>query len=90
MSGVVVQVPTQAMPLTVAQGRAALQWYQFFVSLSPTAPVLFSQLPTQPFAGALLVVRDATTTTWGATIAGGGTHLVLAFWNGTVWTVAAK
>ena len=36
------------------------------------------------------VVTDSNTAVWGATIAGGGSNVVLAFYNGTNWTVAAK
>lgn len=42
------------------------------------------------FTGAVAVVSDSTTTTWGATITGGGSNNVLAFYNGTNWTVAGK
>jgi predicted phage tail protein len=44
-----------------------------------------SQTPSQ---GSLAVVTDSTVNTWGSTIAGGGTHTVLAFCDGTNWTVA--
>jgi len=39
--------------------------------------------------GALAAITDSTTATWGATIAGGGAHHVLAYCDGTNWTVAA-
>jgi len=32
---------------------------------------------------------DSTTAVWGAVIAGGGAYRVLAYYNGTNWTVAA-
>ena len=35
-------------------------------------------------------VTDSTTATWGATITGGCTNHVLAYCDGTNWTVAAK
>jgi hypothetical protein len=38
--------------------------------------------------GALVVVTDSNTATWGATVAGGGANRVLAYCNGTNWTVA--
>ena len=40
--------------------------------------------------GTLTVVADSTTVTWGATISGGGSSFVLAFCDGSNWTVAAK
>lgn len=51
------------------------------------AGVAFASLPTG-VAGMLAYVTDASTATWGATIAGGGANKVLAFYNGTNWTVA--
>jgi RND superfamily putative drug exporter len=40
--------------------------------------------------GAMVTILDSTTSTWGATITGGGANVVLAYCNGTNWTVAAK
>jgi len=55
-------------------------------------PQVFSQLPAAAAgnAGTQAVVTDSTTVVWGATITGGGANTVLAFSNGTNWTVAAK
>lgn len=39
--------------------------------------------------GALAPVSDSSTATWGATITGSGSNHVLAYCNGTNWTVAA-
>lgn len=50
----------------------------------------FANLPASPVVGMQATVTDSNTTTWGATIAGGGANTVLAFYNGTAWTVAAK
>lgn len=58
-----------------------------FPVLSATA---FAALPGAPAAGTLAYVSDSNTVTWGATIAGGGANKVLAWFNGTVWTVAGK
>jgi hypothetical protein len=52
--------------------------------------VPFASLPASPAAGMLAYVSDADTVVWGATIAGLSTNDVLAFYNGTVWTVAGK
>lgn len=55
------------------------------------APVLFASLsaPSAANKGQIAVVSDSTTAIWGAPIAGGGANLVLAFCDGTNWTVAA-
>ena len=55
-------------------------------------PSAFGNLPgcgsgTQ---GTLKPVSDSTTNSWGATIIGGGSNHVLAYCDGTNWTVAAK
>jgi len=47
----------------------------------------FANLPSAPIAGTVRFVTDSTVTTFGATITGGGTNQVLAFFNGTNWTV---
>lgn len=49
--------------------------------------IAFASLPTG-VQGMVAHVSDSTTATWGATIAGGGSNKVLAFYNGTNWTVA--
>jgi hypothetical protein len=48
----------------------------------------FAELSTAPVAGQMALVSDSNTVTWGATIAGGSTSNVLAYFNGTNWTVA--
>lgn len=40
--------------------------------------------------GAVAPISDSNTVTWGAAISGGSTNHVLAYCNGTSWTVAAK
>lgn len=52
--------------------------------------VTFANLTIAPTHGMLVPVTDSTTTTWGAVITGGGANKVLAFFNGSFWTVAAK
>lgn len=49
--------------------------------------VAFGSLPSG-VAGMIAYVTDSNTATWGATIAGGGANKVLAWYNGTNWTVA--
>ena len=54
--------------------------------------VEFADLPaaSSDLEGVCRPVTDSTTSTWGATITGGGSNHVLAYCNGTNWTVAAK
>jgi hypothetical protein len=40
--------------------------------------------------GSTASVNDSSTNTWGATVTGGGANHILAYCNGTNWTVAAK
>lgn len=48
----------------------------------------FANLPAaSSSAGMIRGVTDSTVNAWGAIIAGGGTHKVLAWSNGTNWTV---
>jgi hypothetical protein len=57
-----------------------------------TTRTVFSVLPScaSGTAGTQKAISDSTTNTWGATITGGGSNSVLAFCDGTNWTVAAK
>lgn len=49
----------------------------------------FAALPTGA-TGMLAVVTNSNTNVWGATVAAGGTDIVLAWYNGTNWTVVGK
>lgn len=51
--------------------------------------VTFANVPT-PVEGMMLGITDSTTDTWGSTITGGGSLHVLAYYNGTNWTVFGK
>ena len=59
------------------------------VSLTPQA---FSALTAcaAGLEGSVQPVNDSTTAVWGETVTGGGANKVLAYCNGTNWTVAAK
>lgn len=61
-----------------------------FGTNSLTTQTTFSGLPSSPSRGQTATVTDSATNTWGATIAGGGTNTVLAWWNGQHWTVVGK
>jgi len=55
-------------------------------------PTAFRNLPTcaSGTQGMLKPVSDSTTETWGASVSGGGSDHVLAYCDGTNWTVTAK
>lgn len=57
-----------------------------------TQAEVFANLPNcgAGIEGSTKAVTNSTTATWGATITGGGANHVLAYCNGTNWTVAAK
>jgi hypothetical protein len=57
-----------------------------------TTPVTVSALPvcTPETEGAMRAVKDSATNTLGAIIAGRGLSHVLAYCDGSNWTVAAK
>jgi hypothetical protein len=52
--------------------------------------VTVANLPAAPVEGMLCAVTDATLNTWGSVVAGGGANHVLAYYNGTAWTIAGK
>ena len=51
-----------------------------------TGSFAFASLPT-PSTGMQAVITDSTANTFGATIAGSGSHTVLGWYNGSHWTV---
>lgn len=50
----------------------------------------FATLPASPTTGMMSYVSDSNTAVWGAVIAGGSTNKILAWYNGTAWTVVGK
>lgn len=86
-----VSIPQQAVPLTQKSGDTMrIEWYNPIAQgsmVNVLKPRTFASLATPP-AIPLAVVSDSTTATWGAIISGGGALPVLAFWNGSHWTVA--
>lgn len=59
-------------------------------TLAVLTPVAFASLPSSPTEGQLAAVTDSNTAVWGATVAGEGSNHVLAYYDGTNWTVAGK
>lgn len=56
--------------------------------LNRTQASTYANRPSPAVTGMVITVTDSNTATWGATIAGGGANIVLAFFNGSNWTVA--
>jgi hypothetical protein len=51
----------------------------------------YADLPSSPVTGQIVVVTDAAINTWGAALTvGGGTDVVLAWWNGSTWNIIGK
>jgi len=71
----------------MATSQFAFPFPQPVVSL---IPVTVAALPASPTQGMVYAVSDSTTIVWGATITGAGTNPVLAYYDGTNWTVAGK
>jgi hypothetical protein len=69
-----------------AAGRVALS---VLGSIRASA-VAVANLPAAPVEGMIVPVTDCNTNVWGAAVAAGGANHVLAYYNGSGWTVAAK
>lgn len=50
-------------------------------------PVLVANLPANPLFGMRAYVTDATATTLGSTVAGGGSNNVAVYWSGAAWLI---
>lgn len=63
-----------------------------FIDEGDAVPQIFSLLPacSTTLEGIRRSVTDSNTVVWGATVAGSSTNHVLAYCDGTNWTVAAK
>lgn len=79
--------------------RALIQYLQGYLTKIRNAvnsPQLtattFAKLPAASASneGMYAAITDSTTNTWGATITGGGSLHVLAYCDGSVWSVAGK
>lgn len=75
--------------LSISGGTSGLTTFSGPVRITATT---FSGLPTcnSGAEGTQRPVTDSSTATWGATVTGSSTNHVLAYCDGTNWTVAAK
>ena len=78
-----------AASLALGSGASGDTSGSWSMKLARVVPGAFSTLPTCAAGteGTTAAVSDSTTATWGATITGTGTHHVLAYCDGTNWTV---
>lgn len=98
-------IPSSGQPITrvgLPTRNGALidtTWYdflkQFLAQFSAYAGLLdggvpVASLPAAGIPGRLAVVTDANATTWGSTVSGGGANTVLAWDNGSNWTIIGK
>jgi hypothetical protein len=67
--------------------QGTLKWPFFQMTPNTFAGLAACSSATQ---GRTAAVTDSTTNTWGATITGSGSDSVMAYCDGTNWTVAAK
>lgn len=54
------------------------------------ATYAFAGLPASPTVGMMVYISNSATNTWGAAITTTGSDKVLAWFNGTNWTVVGK
>jgi hypothetical protein len=73
--------------LDLGNGAVGNKSGQLNLTVLKSVGVAFASLPASPAVGMVAYVTDSTTATWGATIAGGGSDKVLAWYNNSHWTV---
>lgn len=81
-----------AAVLTMGSTAGTNTWAlrQTFTTGVKLGAVAYASLPAAPAEGLMMSVTDSNTATWGATVAAGGSNHILAYFNGTNWTVAGK
>jgi hypothetical protein len=86
-SGVTITGSPTSGQIPIASSGTAASWQTL-----KAKPVAFASLDTcnSGAEGKMMGVTDSNTNTWGATVAAGGANHILAYCNGTNWTVAAK
>lgn len=80
-------------PTVILISDGVSNWWVWAAPSTPTptpSAYDFASLPSSPITGQLAIVSDSNTGVWGDTIAGGGSNFVLAWYNGTGWTVVGN
>jgi len=82
----------QSVNSLLASGNVSMTLAGTALTVGSPAVGTFSTLATcvSGIEGELRPVSDSTTNTWGATITGSGSNHVLAYCDGSSWTVAGK
>lgn len=62
-------------------------WYSYFFQTSRTFATTVAGLPSAGTVGRRSFVTDATVTTFASVVAGGGTHGVPVYDDGTSWRI---
>ncbi len=80
------------VPFVTGTGSTLANKNGMYMPLGQAFPRAFASLPKceETTEGQFATVSNSNTNTWGATIEGGGTSVVLAFCDGTHWTVYGK
>jgi len=77
------------VPASAGSGKSP--WLKYSGAVQMTARAFsFLDACSGSLEGSMAAVTDSTTNTWGATITGGSGSHVLAYCDGTNWTVAGK
>lgn len=73
--------------LRIAAGFPYNNWADLTLRACEHNADTYANRPGTPVKGMVICVTDSTVNTFGATVAGGGSNSVLAWFNGTNWTV---
>ena len=79
--------PVQGWPTWLREIAGAINVLGQWANRPVLPGVAFAALPVPPQPGSLAYVTDSTVAAWGAVVVGGGVNRVLAWHNGTAWTV---
>jgi hypothetical protein len=85
-TGLTTAIAAAAISFAVEGPSATQQWVQFGQATTVTT---VGSLPSAPYTGQRVVVLDSTTTTFYATVSGGGSFTVAVMWNGSNWVVGS-
>lgn len=80
---------TSCLGYDVGSGKWSVD-ARFDMPMTALTAVAFADLPGSPAEGMIVAVNNANTAVWGATISGTGANHVLAYYDGTNWTVMGK